>query len=99
MQQILANKKLRNDKLIFIFSIIVFLYIAFMILSYRLGFDGLVIIGFFRELLDIPALALIPVLFILSSISFIKEKLKLSSYPFYSILILLVAIAGLIVFV
>jgi hypothetical protein len=69
-----------------------------MILSYRLGFDGLVIIGVFRELLDIPAFALIAVFLVLSVISFVKEKFKFPSYPFYSILILLVTVIALIVF-
>jgi cytochrome c oxidase subunit IV len=67
-----------------------------MITSYRLGFDDIVIIGVFRELLDIPAFALLGTFFILSAISFIKQKLKLTGYPFYSILILLITITGLV---
>jgi len=97
MKIISADKKLRNDKLIFISSMILFLYIIFMVSSYKLGFDDIVIIGVFRELLDIPAFALLAVFFVLSSISFIKEKFKLSSYPFYSIIVLLITAATLII--
>ena len=74
MKIISADKKSRNDKLIFISSMILFLYIIFMVSSYKLGFDDIVIIGVFRELLDIPAFALLIVFFVLSSISFIKES-------------------------
>jgi hypothetical protein len=97
MKIISADKKLKNDKLIFIFSIILFLYIAFMISSYRLGFDDIVIIRVFRELLDIPAFASLAIFFVLSLLSFIKEKFKFSSYPFYSIIILFMTAAGLII--
>jgi hypothetical protein len=97
MKIISADKKLKNDRLVFIFSIILFLYIAFVISSYKLGFDDIVIIGVFRELLDIPAFALLAIFFVLSSISFIKEKIKFSSYPFYSIIVLFITAAALII--
>jgi len=97
MKIISADKKLKNDRLIFIFSIILFLYIAFMISSYRLGFDDIVIIGVFRELLDIPAFALLAIFFVVSLISFIKEKFRFRTYPFYSILILFIIAAALII--
>jgi len=96
---IAANKKFKTDKLIFTFSIILFLYTVFMISSYKLGFDDLVIVGVFRELLDIPAFALLAIFFVLSSISFFKGKFKLRSYPFYSMLILLIAAAALILII
>jgi hypothetical protein len=98
MEQILADKKIKADKLIFKLSIIVFLYILFMILSYRLRFDNIVVIGVFRELFDLPAFALITIFFVLSVLSFIKEKFKFPSYPFYSIVILLVTIISLLHF-
>jgi len=95
MGKIDADKKQKNDKLVFIVSVVVAAYIFFMILSYRLGFDGIVIIGVFRELLDIPAFALLGISFILSVISFTRQKFKLTGYPFYSILIVLITITGL----
>lgn len=98
MEQFIANRKLKNHRLIFIFSIFLSLYIVFMILSYRQGFDKIVIIGVFRELLDLPAFALIAVFFVLSVISFIREKFKFFSYPFYSIVILLIIIISLLLF-
>ena len=97
METIPANKKLKNDRMIFIGVAILFLYVVFMISSFKLGFDDLVIVGVFRELLDIPAFALLVVFFVLSSISFIKEKFKIPSYPFYSIIILMLAAAALII--
>src|SRR5437762_12171607 len=99
MKIISTEKKSKNDKLVFISSIILSLYIIFMISSYRLGFDNMVIIGVFRELLDIPAFALLVILFVLSVISFIKDKFNFASRSFCSIIILLIAALGLFLFV
>ena len=99
MKIISTEKKSKNDKLVFISSIILSLYIIFMISSYRLGFDSMVIIGVFRELLDLPAFALLAIFFVLSVISFVKDKFKFASYPFYSIIILLIAALSLFLFV
>ena len=94
-----GNKKQRNERTVFIFSIFVFLYFVFLILSYRLGFDSLVIIQVFRELLDIPAFALVIIFLVLSVISYVKGKFRSPSYPFYSIIILLASIAIMLIFV
>ena len=98
MEQILT-KKIRNNKLVFIFTIFLLSYSVFMILSYRLGFDHLVIVGAFREFFDLPTFALIAIFLVLSVISFVKEKFKFFSYPFYSLIILASAIISLLLFV
>jgi len=98
MEQI-PTKKIRNNKVIFIFAICLLLYCVFMILSYRLGFDHLVIVGAFREFFDLQAFALIALFLVLSVISFMKQKFKFFSYPFYSVIVLLAAIISLFLFV
>jgi len=99
MDQIIAARKLRSDKRVFIFSLIVLLYIVFMIMSYRLSFDDIILIGVFRELLDLPAFALLAIFFVLSIISIVKDKFKFPSYPFYSIILILVAALTLFLFI
>jgi len=91
-----VTNKIRNDKLIFIFSLILLLYFIFMLASTRFSFGNSVIVGVFREMLDIPALVLLVVFFVISFISFAKERFKIPSYPFYSIIVLLLTVISLI---
>src|SRR5262245_44845282 len=92
-------KKTGNDKMIFIASIFLFVYFIFMILAIRFSFGKITIIGVFRELLDIPAFLLLVVFFVLVTISLIKEKFKIRSYPFYSIIVLVLSVLSLILFI
>lgn len=85
-----------KDKTILVLSISVFIYLTFLLLSYQLKLDSIVIIGVLREMLDIPAFILLPFLFVLACISFIKRGFKFNSLPFYSMVILLAITIALI---
>jgi cytochrome c oxidase subunit IV len=91
------TKKIRKDKALLILSLFVFLYFAFLILIYELKYDA-VIIGVFREMLTIPFMVLLVILLVLSTITFIKEKFKIKSYTFYSLIILLFTLSIMVAF-
>jgi len=91
------TKKIRKDKALLILSLFVFLYFAFLILIYELKYDA-VIIGVFREMLTIPFMVLLLILLVLSTITFIKEKFKIKSYAFYSLIILLFTLSIMVAF-
>jgi hypothetical protein len=91
-------RKQNKDKLIFVATIMLLLYFLFMIATTRLPFGETVMVGVIREQFDLPAFALEAIFLVLSVITFTKKKFKLS-YPFYSILVLLLNLLLLMVFI
>jgi hypothetical protein len=92
---IATNRKLRKNKIIFYLSILILLYFLAVLLINEFKYDA-VLIGVFRELLTLPLLALLIVLLVLSIVSLFKEKFIINSYPFFSLVILLITTVFLI---
>ena len=84
-----------NDKMVFILSIIVFFYFSLLIVFYKLQYET-VLISVFRELLTIPAFILFLFLFVKSIVSFVKLKYRIPSLPFYTLVLLFVLLAIII---
>jgi len=81
-------KKLKNDKLIFILSGIIWIYFCIVIGSYYLNFSN-VLLGIFNEMFTIPAVLLLIILLYFAGTSLLKANKKLTSLPFYSFLMLI----------
>ncbi|MBC7535994.1 MAG: hypothetical protein H7258_09905 [Ferruginibacter sp.] len=78
-------------------TIIVFFYFAIMILLSKLKYDtGLAAV--LKEMLTIPALAILGISFIISLVHFIKTNFMINSLAFYALIIQLVTV-GLIVYI
>jgi cytochrome bd-type quinol oxidase subunit 2 len=92
---IATNRKVKKKKIIFYLSVIILFYFIAVLLMHELKYDNFVI-GVFRELLTLPFLALLIVLLVLSIVSLIKEKFIINSYPFFSLVILLITAVLLI---
>jgi len=76
-----------TERLVFVSSLIAFVYFAGLILVDYLKTDW-VIIGVFRELLTIPFLLALIVLFPSASVLLFKAKKKIGSLPFFALLCL-----------
>ena len=74
-----------------------FFYFAIMILLAKLKYDA-VLIGVLAEMLTIPGLILLGISFIISFISFAKNKFRIHQLAFYALLVQMVTI-GLIAFI
>ena len=92
-EAITASRK----KGLLILSIVVFLYFVLQILATELNYDA-VVVGVIIELLTLPFLAILIVNLILSIQAFVKLKFKFNSYPFYSIVILVITVIILVAF-
>jgi hypothetical protein len=92
---IATNKKVKKNKIIFYLSVIILFYFLALLLMHELKYDAFVI-GVFRELLTLPFLTLLIVLLGLSIVSLFKEKFITNSYPFFSLIILLITVVLLI---
>lgn len=90
-----TNSSAGNEKLVFVSSLIIFVYFACLILINFLKLDW-VILGVFRELLTIPFLLALIVLFPFSAVLFFKTKRKIGSMPFLTLLSLLATVLLLI---
>lgn len=91
------HRYLKGDRLVFLFSLLVFVYFSLLIVSNQLNYNP-VFLGVVRELVTLPAIAGVLVLLALSVIAFVKGNFRLLSFPFYSLLLLALTIAVMVGF-
>lgn len=84
-----------TENLVFVSSLIALVYFSGLILIDYLKTDW-VIIGVFRELLTIPFLLALIVLFPMATVMFFKTKKKIGSLPFFALLCLIATLLLLI---
>ena len=82
---------------ILVISVIVFFYFAIMILLGKLNYDA-ALIDVVAEMLTIPGLLLLAISFIISFISFAKNRFRIHQLSFYALLVQMVTI-GLLAFI
>lgn len=82
---------------ILVISVVVFFYFAIMILLGKLNYDA-GLIQVITEMLTIPGLILLGISFIISFISFAKNRFRIHQLAFYALLVQIVTI-GLIAFI
>jgi hypothetical protein len=87
----------KGDKVVFLFSLLVFAYFSLLILSSQLKWDP-VFLGVLRELVTLPAIVGVLVLLVLSAMAFVKGNFKVNSFAFYSLLLVVLTIAAMIGF-
>jgi hypothetical protein len=80
-----------KSRIILIASLAVLVYFALMvgIAAHRNQYP---LIGVFIELMTLPAFVLLVALIVISTVQWVKQKFRLSSYPFFSLSILLITI-------
>lgn len=91
------HQQSKGDKLVFLFSLLAFVYFFGLILSSQLNYHP-VFLGVVQELLTLPAMAAVLVLLALSVMAFVKGNFRLHTFSFYSLLLLAVTLAALIGF-
>lgn len=92
---IVTNRKLSKQIIVFYLSISTLIFFLVLLIINELKYDAMVI-GVLRELLTLPFLALLIILLLISIVSLIKERFKINSYPFFSLIILILTTALLI---
>lgn len=80
-----TKRTIQNNRIFFL-SITLAAYFIVLLAADKFHYSP-VLLGVIVEILTIPALLLLPVIFILSVIGFVKSRYKLVSLPFVSILI------------
>ena len=85
-----------NNKVLFYASCLLAAYFGFLILDAYFLKLSFVLIGVFRELLTIPAVFLLPVLFVFVVIRWWKEKFQFNGYAFWSIVILAITCTAMV---
>ena len=97
MAKTFRSQPAKKDKLVFLFSGLLFGYFSVLVLASQFRYDP-VLLGVVRELVTLPAIGGLLVLLVLSIRTIAKEGLKLNSLSFYSLLLLLFTGAALIGF-
>lgn len=80
-----TKRTIQNNRIFFL-SITVAAYFIVLLAADKFHYSP-VLLGVIAEILTIPALLLLAVMFIISVISFVKSRYKAASLPFVSILI------------
>jgi len=81
-------EKLKNDKLVFILSGIIWIHFCIVIGSHYLNISY-VLLGVLIELFTLPAALLTIILLYFSGKSLLKTNKRFNSFPFYSFLMLI----------
>lgn len=77
-------------------SLILFFYFTFLLASYHIGYSN-VVIDFFRELLTIPFMVILLLVFIMSIRGLKKEEFKIKSSYIYSLGLSIITIVVLVI--
>ena len=84
-----------NDKILFYGSCLLAAFFGFLLLDAFFLHLTFVLIGVFRELLTIPAFALLLFLLVLTSVRWFQVKFKVKGYLFWSFSLLVITSAAL----
>ncbi len=87
----------RKEKLLFLLSIGVLVFFILVVLIHELQLSA-VLVGALQEFLTFPMIALLIVLLIMTTFEFIRRRFETRSYPFYTIVVLIVTILFMMIF-
>jgi hypothetical protein len=93
----IGRQQSRGDKVLFLFSLLAFVYFVVLIVTSRLKWDP-VFLGVVRELVTLPAVLGVLVLLVLSGMAFIKGNFKMGSFAFYALVVVVLTLTAMVAF-
>ena len=100
MAEIMVDEELqptKKEKVLFKLSIGVLVFFIMLILIHELHISA-VLVGVFQELFTIPMFGLLIVIMVMTTFEFIRRRFEIRSYPFYTIIVLIVTILFMMIF-